>query len=194
MKQILFAIFFCYCLSIAVSNAQHTIQLDETVHTTWDMSTGARNANPFHKFTFSVDGDPTMRKTGNTGWRIRPYLSGCPEAIVELDKFKTKRIIATTAGFAAIGYFVVYAAVDLNKAGDEPPEPGSGGPNMGALFGPVIALGLVDIIFAASSNKHMYNAVALYNKDNASGQTRSQPKLIFGNSRTSLGLRVAIQF
>ena len=149
-------------LLIGMQAEAQVLELQQTTYTTYDMSTGATSTHPFKKFRFREKGESSYRRVGSNGNRLKPYFEGNQDALNELKKYKTKRTIATFSGIAAIGSFAIFAVENLSDT--EVGDPGDEGPKSTGLLGVTVGLVIIDYIFAATSNKHIINAVQKHNE------------------------------
>ncbi len=189
------------CISILVRS--QTIELDESI--SYGRSRGSHmRSNPFHIFKFKLSNEYDWQDVGLIGAYLRPYLADCAPALAELDKFKIKRIVATTAGVTVAAVFLV-AAVSAFGTSDKISITSNTNNNtntnsnqssvsdLAPLVVPVVTLVLIDVILAATSNANLRKCVVLYNSQYSSKLNRLKPKLLFGNSK-GLGLRLVLQF
>ena len=156
--RLIFIILLCGIGSY--SNAQQ-LELQQVTYQTYDFSNATTSTHPFKKYSFRKKGTSSFEKVGAFGNNIKPYFDGNEDALAELKKYKTKRAIATYSGLAAIGTFITFAAINLSDTEVDSPE--SSGPKSTGLLGVTAGLAILDFILAASSNKHMVNAVNIHN-------------------------------
>ena len=171
------------------------ISLNETVHT----ASSPTNAATSVRYSYRV-GDGPERSAGFTGAGLRPALASNPEALAELDRFRSKRVQSVVGGTVLVAGVATSVALGINKPTGETvfdPRTGRNEPrsqiNAAALV--PLGVGVVGLIYAgatyAGSGRHIQRAVTIYN-DGVSGGARATVGPALGASGG--GVRLAVSW
>ncbi|MEM6831485.1 MAG: hypothetical protein AAF551_13325 [Bacteroidota bacterium] len=146
---------------IQTTHAQR-LELSQSTFSNINPATGISQSNPFGKFRFRKEGHLRSRKTGNFGGKIKPYIESEPEALKQLNRYKTKRIMAVGFGAAALASMTAFIVNNVKDDELRPPE--ESGPIDTHLFQAAVAFVAMQYIMGWMSNGNMRKAVKKFNE------------------------------
>jgi hypothetical protein len=184
----LFLSSLCVAQFIQHSDTLETAPGKDKIRLIQDQSTvygGAFNAGPRTSliYRFKV-GDGDIHGAGYFGNGLRKYINSNPQAIQEMDKFKSKRVMSVVGYGGMVVFIDIGAAIGLNEdtgervynpRKDEYINKKKGKPE-GLTF---MGLAMFSLIMGGANyfgaSKHLINAVEIYNEK----QDEKSPRLNF---------------
>jgi hypothetical protein len=181
------------------------LKVKEASSGSFNSETGMNSGVSFPSYSFRVGREGSFQGVGFNGSKLRPYLSGNPKALAELDKFRSKRNFMITGVGLLIGGGIYVASNGVTEGTGSYTRDYQGGTldpvekqeiTSSGIFGISLIVGglIITAVNGIGATKHVVNAVELYNsnisKTNSSINLNISPTI----NLNLVGAKVSLDF
>lgn len=133
------------------------------------------------KFFFKTEKDKYYEPIGTHANNLRFFLIRYPDAIKPLNTYRFKKMTSVVTGVISLGGFLSFMSLKLDNSNrNQNPLEGLG------LLGGSIAGGIITAILSSSANKHLTEAVDIYNNGLSEDRNSYIPDIKFEQEHLAL--------